>query len=1035
MIPLKLTLQGIYSYQKRETIDFAKLTQSGLFGIFGAVGSGKSTILEAISFVLYGQLERLNQKDRLAYNLMNLKSNELYIDYEFVASRDERRYRFVVRSERKNKRFDEVETPVRSQYRWNGMDWEPVEIRAEEILELSYENFKRTIIIPQGKFQEFLQLGDTERTRMLKEIFNLQAYDLSDKILPLEQANLNDILTTKTNLEQVKDTNDTLILETRQGLKDLSTALQVNLTQLSRLNIQISDLEQIKSLFEEIKAKELIVNNLQVEAQYWQNQENRLQAYETCLYQFKDLLESKKLSAEKINKLEYEIFQKKQLYEQISHNLDLFIKGFSSVKIRFDEREILKVQADDWRKIKQVKQLDSEVQSYTERILKGEGLVKEKQIALAGLQQNLNDLKSGYKELKDELPDLELLNKLTTWFEQRSGFLKAMQTANQDLKIHQSKVDEVWLAKINLTNQYQEYFGDIELSPEISIVDILEEIDLRKSEVELELNGIRDEINQITVKNQLQVFAAGLVEGEPCPLCGSLHHPEILTAEVLHSHLEEANNARLEKETTLRELNNLNTELHKLQSRVEAEEKMMSDLNRRLQTETRNYDTHLSKFVWKDKGFEPDYPEDVEKQQDRAKRVKDKMSLVEAEMENINQQIEINLAEKDKFEKHLTSLEKEKHGKTAELQTTRNQVIILQSELLNPLSSEEIDLKINTLEQSYRQITETYQDLEKKLNSARQEEAGLKSELKIREENLLTEKNNLLSIEAKIEDRMTQSDFRELSMIEDILQQNMDVQTERQKIKDFYQQFNQVKIELDTLHTRAQGKAFAEEDYLDILSQNENLKNVVLEQQKEETRFEEQIKRLESDLIRKQQLIKQLEELELRAADISELKKLFRAEGFVKYVSSVYLQNLSNLANERFYKLTRQRLKLEINENNNFQVRDFLNNGQTRSVKTLSGGQTFQASLSLALALADSIQRFNKSSQNFFFLDEGFGSQDDESLEIVFNTLTALRHENRIVGIISHVEKLQDEIKVYLKIKNDEEEGSSITRSWELEAA
>jgi len=171
--------------------------------------------------------------------------------------------------------------------------------------------------------------------------------------------------------------------------------------------------------------------------------------------------------------------------------------------------------------------------------------------------------------------------------------------------------------------------------------------------------------------------------------------------------------------------------------------------------------------------------------------------------------------------------------------------------------------------------------------------------------------------------------------------------------------------------------------------------------------------------------------LEVRAENIRTLKSLFKASGFVDYISSVYLQNLCNAANDRFFQLTRQKLSLEITPDNTFQVRDFMNGGKTRSVKTLSGGQTFQASLSLALALADNIQKVTQSNQNFFFLDEGFGSLDKESLDIVFDTLKSLRKENRIVGVISHVEEMQQEIEVHLRIENHEERGSIIHRSWE----
>ena len=92
-------------------------------------------------------------------------------------------------------------------------------------------------------------------------------------------------------------------------------------------------------------------------------------------------------------------------------------------------------------------------------------------------------------------------------------------------------------------------------------------------------------------------------------------------------------------------------------------------------------------------------------------------------------------------------------------------------------------------------------------------------------------------------------------------------------------------------------------------------------------------------------LHKELETLETRSENIKTMKSLFKASGFVNYISSVYLHNLCNAANSRFFQLTRQKLSLEISEDNNFRVRDFMNGGRERSVKTLSGGQTFQASL------------------------------------------------------------------------------------------
>ncbi|MGI9543593.1 MAG: SbcC/MukB-like Walker B domain-containing protein, partial [Cyclobacteriaceae bacterium] len=98
---------------------------------------------------------------------------------------------------------------------------------------------------------------------------------------------------------------------------------------------------------------------------------------------------------------------------------------------------------------------------------------------------------------------------------------------------------------------------------------------------------------------------------------------------------------------------------------------------------------------------------------------------------------------------------------------------------------------------------------------------------------------------------------------------------------------------------------------------------------------------------------------------------------------------------------------------------------------TLSGGQTFQAALCLALALAENVKSLNQSEQSFFFLDEGFGSLDKASLSVVFETLKALRKENRIVGLISHVEELQQEVDIYLQVNHNKERGSLVSYSWE----
>ena len=108
MIPIKLTLSGIYSYKEKEqTIDFDRLTADNIFGIFGKVGSGKSTILEAMIFALYGNVERMGHNNA-KYNMMNLSSNNMLIDFEFIAGENNDEYRIVVKSHRNKKDFTKI---------------------------------------------------------------------------------------------------------------------------------------------------------------------------------------------------------------------------------------------------------------------------------------------------------------------------------------------------------------------------------------------------------------------------------------------------------------------------------------------------------------------------------------------------------------------------------------------------------------------------------------------------------------------------------------------------------------------------------------------------------------------------------------------------------------------------------------------------------------------------------------------------------------------------------------------------------------
>lgn len=182
---------------------FWKSYGSRTFGIFGAVGSGKSSILEAISFALYGETERLNARDRRTYNMMNLKSNRSYIEFDFINSENKNTARHV--NLKGILKFWRCKTPSVTFYEWKNNNWIPLDhSNAEQIVGLSYANFKRTIIIPQGQFKEFLELGAADRTNMMKEIFGLQRFDLQNNVSLINSKTAQNLISWKDNWKGLK---------------------------------------------------------------------------------------------------------------------------------------------------------------------------------------------------------------------------------------------------------------------------------------------------------------------------------------------------------------------------------------------------------------------------------------------------------------------------------------------------------------------------------------------------------------------------------------------------------------------------------------------------------------------------------------------------------------------------------------------------------------------------------------------------------------------------------------------------------------
>ena len=256
-------------------------------------------------------------------------------------------------------------------------------------------------------------------------------------------------------------------------------------------------------------------------------------------------------------------------------------------------------------------------------------------------------------------------------------------------------------------------------------------------------------------------------------------------------------------------------------------------------------------------------------------------------------------------------------------------------------------------------------------------------------------------------------------------------ETEREKLKDeiefFEKEEKTLSTEIKTLKEKLDKKTVNLDEFLNLEKNKYKLAHDIDEITKEIGAKQNEVMTLEKNLKKVKELQKQLDESEHKLELLKEIEKLLQGKRFVEFVAKNQLEYIVIEASKRLDIMTKGRYVLEIDDNLNFVIRDNYNGGLRRSIKTLSGGETFLTSLALALALSSQIQLKGSAPLEFFFLDEGFGSLDNELLDIVMESLEKLHSEQLSVGIISHVEELKNRVPVKLIVTpNDGGNGSKI---------
>jgi exonuclease SbcC len=1006
MIPIQLTIEGLYSYQERQTIDFKNLTEAGLFGIFGSVGSGKSSVLEAITFALYGETERLNMRDKRAYNMMNLKSNSSYIEFDFL-NFENKLFRATRDFKRNSKKFDDVKPSSVTFYQNVDDKWIPLDhSNAEQIINLSYPNFKRTIIIPQGQFKEFLELGATERTNMMKEIFGLQRFDLQNNVSSLHAKNRSELDKLDGQLKGFEEINEEQISIQKENLNTEQKKFQEAKENFQKISDSFQQLKNLKTDFENLQQKKDSFNIISAQKTEIDILETQTDLYDRISRAFIPLISEK-------NKLSKEIFGKHTEAEKqitIVQETELQFKKIkeqlSFIQPQFEVLEQSKIQENDLSLILQTLIYSNEIKNLQERTQKGSKEVTEVEEKRKNIQQNIDQLSKEIEILKTKKLDSTILLNVGNWFIQQKNFKKSQEEQTEKIRKQQLQIEQISEELKAFPDHFKENFES------------------KKAALEAQKKAFSLKLDHLKIQQELAKFSSELHNGEACPLCGSSEHPNIVEFHDVNAELKEIHEKIQAIDHEILTLQKQETEIEKILERKNIFENQLKTEHEAISQIQKNIQNHLQNFTWTT--FNPENESEFEQKRSQSLETEKQIELINQNISKERETLGKELENLEKYQKALETFKIQEAKKEEQINTNRSNLKIVDWENYYLKTTEEVENSYQKLVKSNIETEKNYQELtrkEKELSPKLAEQKTIFSQLEKQISELQQEiSSNLECINLSL----SENNFSDFSQVENILEKKINVVESRNTIQKFRIDFETLKNGILELETKLKDFSFDKDQFILKETEFNQAENELKQINDSVVKLIAEIERLEKEFRKKEDLLKEHTKLQKRSENLKTMINLFKGAGFVQYVSSIYLRQLCDHANIRFHRMTRNQLSLQLNENNDFEIIDYLNEGRSRSVKTLSGGQAFQVSLSLALALAESVQANSQSEKNFFFIDEGFGTQDLESVNIVFETLNALQKENRIVGIISHVEELKEKIPVALEIIKDEERGSLI---------
>nr|WP_246462485.1 SbcC/MukB-like Walker B domain-containing protein [Pelagicoccus albus] len=1005
---MRLTLSAFGPYAEPQTLDFAELGGREFFLIHGPTGSGKTTLLDAITYALYGETSGAGRNGAQMRSQQADTKTLTFVRFDFCVGENYFRVERQPEQEVAKKRGEGTTKRPAEANLWKGnspgrdpgpsdLNWTPLATKAGQVnsevarmLGFSAEQFRQVILIPQGRFREVLEADSKKREEILETLFGTQRFSALAELLKTKAKNLQD--QAKIGLQQKAALLEAHLSESEQELRE---KLSLTRVKIEELEAQLKPLQTKREQANKALEAARLLDQQFLELEKADTELSAIKARES---ETKDAKARVELARKAANlRSEFELYtQSKRHREKADSELEGLRKILpaqeKALQQAIEKKALLDKDSDSFKKWEtELAKLDDLEPKLNRLIqLQSEGETAKRQLSEASKESDR--LGKHSTELAKRIPELE--KRWTKSLQARSRIPQIdteLKKAQEALKILNQR--KVLSEKITVLEKAQE--------PRKTAGKVLAETWKR-------LCSERDQEQDRWDNGQAALLASQLETEAPCPVCGSTHHPkpahssaESLPSETRIKSLRKSAEDAFKKLEAAREVyQNAEKELTLLRSKRDALAKPESSEAQILES-IGKLDTELKLL-----------------QKEATSLTEDSLAKSRSEAEAAalaaKKAEEAANERKGSFEKLLSASKVMQQDIPTEL---RSSIALNKRRSLIRNRIREFETSKETTEKSLQASRETHQQtltqirsLEKTTKDAAKAEAELQS----------VWQKALSSIGFENEEAWHKArlDSEELLVLEKTLEQFAKEMAAAQS------RCARAKEEL------AKSKA-AERPQLTRYSEEQQ----AAEKAWQETRdlkagFSKDLDTLKRACQQLDKMEKEFGELQTAYSTAGKVADAVNGKNVLgitlqRFVLTAFLDDTLIAASSRLVRMSRGRFRLERRRERNDMRRasgldlDVFDEftGQSRSVNTLSGGESFLASLALALGLADVVQSYSGGVRmDALFIDEGFGTLDQEALDEALKALMDLREKGRLVGIISHVPELKERIDVRLEV-------------------